>query len=149
MKLMFDLDECLVSTRKANEEAYASLGVISPPISKHQPARLWMSDPVIYARKHAVFPSFLATYGKLLPAADLLVPGKSLILTGTSESSVLAIRNQFPIFKGYTILPGLGPEEKLDIMQNVGPGIYFDDWSEFVQRVRKETRWQAIDVSGF
>ena len=148
MRLMFDLDECLVSTRRANEEAYASLGVVSPPISRHQPARFWMTDPDVYARKHAVFPSFLAIHGKLLPSMNLLMPG-SLILTGTSERSVQAIRKQFPVFESYTILPGLGPEEKLSIMRSTEPGVYFDDWPEFVQRVRRETRWQAIDVSGF
>ncbi len=148
MRLMFDLDECLVSTRKANEEAYASLGVASPPISKHHPARFWMNDVGMYERKHKVFPSFLAIHGRLLPAAKLLVPD-SLIVTGTSKRSVQAIVRQFPIFQRYTIIPGLGPEEKLDIMQSTDPGVYFDDWSEFVLRVREETKWQAIDVSGF
>jgi len=149
VQLLFDLDECLVSTRRANEEAYASLGVVSPEISRYQPARLWMNDPEIYAKKHSVFPVYLRKYGRLLPACNLLVPGRSKILTGTSESSVRSIREQFPVFKAYTIIPSLGPEEKLRIMRNMQPGVYFDDWPEFVKRVREETEWQAIDVSRF
>jgi len=145
---MFDLDECLVSTRRANEEAYASLGVVSPEISKYQPARLWMSDPVVYEKKHSVFPVYLLKYGRLLPACNFLVAG-STILTGTSERSVQTIRDLFPLFKDFTIIPGLGPEEKLTILRSETPGVYFDDWPEFVKRVREETEWQAVDVSRF
>lgn len=149
LPLVFDLDECLVATREANRAAYAAVGVSSPPVSDHMPARFWMYDKTLYERKHAVFPEHLARLGRALPTLELLRPG-STILTGTSARSVAAIRDWWPPLREYEILSGMGPEDKIRwLSEQSRAGIYFDDWSDFVWRVRRRTRWQAVDVSRF
>ena len=148
MQLVFDLDECLVATREANRAAYASLGVTSPRISDHMPARYWMRNNEIYEKKHRVFPEYLRKMGRLLPTFNLL-RRDSVILTGTSTNSVLTICRVFPVFLDYVIIPDLSPDMKIEWLRRNETGIYFDDWSEFVERVRRETRWQSIDTSRF
>lgn len=151
MNIVFDLDECLVSTRKAHEEAYRSLGLVPDGLSKHLPAKFWMKDPALYERKHEIFPQFLRQHGKMLPTIQLFlaVRNHTFILTGTSQRSFNALVDWCPALQGVPALCTMGPEEKLAWLNDNEPGVYFDDWSEFVDRVRKETSWQAIDVSGF
>jgi hypothetical protein len=151
MNIVFDLDECLISTRMAHEEAYRSLGLVPSGLSKHLPAKFWMKDPVLYERKHDIFPQYLRRYGKILPTINffLAVHATATILTGTSRRSVDALVEWLPTLRGVPINCAMGPDEKIDWLNNNEPGVYFDDWTDFVARVRKDTKWQAIDVSGF
>lgn len=149
MNFVFDLDECLVSTRTAHEEAYKSLGVVPDGLSKHQPAKHWMKDPVLYERKHDIFPEFLRQHGKILPTLSLFQAGAT-ILTGTSRRSVEALVVWCPVLKyAGEVLCGMDSDDKLGWLNDHEPGVYFDDYTLFIDRVRKETAWQAIDVSGF
>jgi len=152
MNIVFDLDECLVSTREAHAMAYRSLGVEPDGLSRHLPAKCWMKDPVLYERKHEVFPGFLRQYGKILSTMPLFIrmSADAVILTGTSRRSVDALIDWFPPLEwAAEILTTMDSEDKIAWFNDHEPGVYFDDWTVFVERVREETKWQAIDVSGF
>lgn len=149
MRLVFDLDECLVSTRRAHDAAFRAVGITMPTDeNKFMPARFWLGDKEAYARKKEVFPQFAHMIHRL-PALDLLCPG-SVILTGTSEDSLAMLLQIFPeLERASDIRTRQSWQDKLKYFHENPEGVYFDDWTWFVKKVRRETRWQAIDVSGF
>ncbi len=153
MRLVFDLDECLVATREANRRAYLEVGFVVPdtPELRYRPASEWPTQPTPEQRerKHDVFERHLRDRGRLLEAARLLRLNSAIVLTGTSIRSVQSICRVFPQLGELVFHTGMTPEQKLVWLRSqTRTGIYFDDWTDMVRRVREETSWQAIDVTG-
>lgn len=154
LRLVFDLDECLVATREANRLAYLEVGFVVPdtPELRHRPASDWPEQPTAEQRaaKHEIFERHLRREGRLLPVARLLRLGASVVLTGTSTRSVQTICRVHPQLSDLVFHTSMTPEQKLIWLRGqTKTGIYFDDWAEMVRRVREETSWQSIDVTGF
>lgn len=154
IRLVFDLDETLVSTREANRAAYAEVGVICPPVSDYCPVSQWPTPPTPeqYVRKHEIFERHLRERGSTLPAIRFLsvIPSSVVILTGTSAHSVRTIRKVFPEIANYPVHSGMSGQDKIEwLCRQIQAGVYFDDWHVMIERVRKETRWQAVDVTTF
>lgn len=154
LRLVFDLDETLVATREANRAAYAEIGVTLPPESDHRPHAEWRVaiDPEARQRKHEVFEKHLRQRGRLLPAHRFLYVNYNsvVILTGTSQESWCTICRLFPNLSPFPAHCNMGPDAKIKwLLAQTQTGIYFDDWDYMVRRVREETSWQAINVTGF
>src|SRR5580765_1824396 len=148
MRRVFDLDECLVATRAAHTAAFAAVGVTMPTNDdRFKPARCWLADHEKYLEKKRIFPDYLYLVHPL-PALQMLRKN-SIILTGTSEESFELILQKIPVLKCHKVHCGMDSQQKLDWMNANEIGIYFDDWSHFIDRVRRETKWLAVDVSGF
>lgn len=150
MLVAFDLDECLIATREAHERAFAAVGVQPPGgENRYKPARYWLHSQEAHDAKHVLFPEYALKWSHMLPACRFARPG-DYILTGTSERSFKVIAELYPHLKQMRpVAFGMGPDQKLEWMRCQPPGVYFDDWTEMVHRVRGETHWQSIDVSGF
>lgn len=153
MRLVFDLDGTLIETREANLAAYRSIG-IEPPGDFHiRPWQEWVS-PENHEKKQDVLPRFMLEHSKLLPAHAILaaMAGECncQVLTNASDRTLEIVRVLFPVFRRYTIRNNMSPDMKLEFLKSrAASGIYFDDNEELVERVRKETRWQAVSVSQF
>lgn len=148
MKLVFDLDGTLVRTREANLEAYRSLGVDPPQDFDVRPWQEWCS-PEDHERKLVVYPKYVRMLATLLPAYRLLEASGGTILTNSNRKSLDAVVAVFPQLAVYACLFEHTPDMKLNLLRRAKPGVYFDDSTSMVRRVREETAWQAIDTSGF
>jgi hypothetical protein len=148
MNFVFDLDETLVATKKANYEAYLSIGVVPPEDFWKTPWESYCSKAV-HDKKQSAFKRELMLHGDWLPCYELLKYYGGQIITNASDRSVEIVTEVFPPLRRYKITNNLSHDKKIDWLQNAKPiGVYWDDQCEFIKRVREETKWQAIDVSG-
>lgn len=158
MHLVFDLDETLVATAEANRAAYKSLGV-EPPANFHQiPWQDWTTAH-LHDQKQERLPLYLKqkVYNKLLPCFRLFWHNTqiSTILTNASDKSMETIVDCYPALRYHKdrIFNNMKPDQKFDwLLDNEGPGIYFDDNSSLIERIkqlRDVTKWQTVDVSEF
>lgn len=149
MLLVFDLDETLISTRRASLEAYHSCGV-EPPADFHtRPWQEWCSYEDHEAKQDAL-PRFLPLYVEFLPCYHMIYRFTGgIILTNAARRSIETLYKVLPETRDWNIISEMKPAMKFDWLSSREPGIYFDDNTLLVDRLRRETRWQAIDTSRF
>lgn len=152
MKLVFDLDGTLVSTREANLAAYRSIGV-EPPENFH--VRTWQSwcTHESHERKQDALPQFADRIRKL-PLSHLFIRAtvrntnnlSTFILSNASRRSFSIIFQAFPFLgQARTFFIEYDQEKKLSWLRDNGPGIYFDDDLHFVDTVRSRLRnWEGV-----
>lgn len=148
MHLVFDLDETLISTREANFRAYVSCG-ITPPVDFHvRPWQEWCTHEQHEAKQDAL-PEFLPKLIRLLPCyTHIFAKTGGIVLTNASKRSLDTICRALPVVCSWNILSEKTPAMKLEWLRKTPPGLYFDDNTQLIENIRRETRWQAVDVSG-
>lgn len=146
MRLVFDLDETLVHTKEANRQAYACVGAWPPQDFHVRPWQEWCGKDT-HERKMQVLDKFrgLMTPG---PAFYLLVRAGGSILTNASTGSLSVILGAFPVLREFETYHEHDPEMKIRWLRTETPGAYFDNSLRMVERVRRETGWQAVCTEG-
>lgn len=147
MQLIFDLDGCLVDTREAHRMSYEMAGVRFIPSDFYHTSSHGWATPEQRRLKAGFYEENLHKHGKLLPAADILFQFGGLVMSGCSKESVDALLKVFPEFGSIGIMCEFSLDEKIKYLNLHDPGMYFDDWSVMLDRVRGETKWKAIDAS--
>lgn len=147
MNLAFDLDGTLVDTRDANTAAYRAAGIEPHPDHWRIRWETWCTKEQ-HDAKQEHFPVMLRKYGRLLPASEILFRVGGQILTNASQRSVNAVTWVFPKLLGRICHNNLSHDLKVEMLKHTPPGIYFDDLEDVCTRIRKETGWQAVNVSG-
>lgn len=150
MKYIFDLDGVLIDARKANLEAYRSVGIEPPHDFYHRTWEEWCPVDKYKARLEAL-PQF-AHLIRLLPLFEtcMLNQHNSIILSACSDTTLQIIKNTVGL-AGAVIINKLRTDSRMEILlkNQFGipyPGIYYDDNEAFCKLVAKETRWQVCQV---
>lgn len=149
MRLVFDLDGCCIANRQATFLAYKAAGVMDPPKDWFYKSG-WATEEQRLV-KNRLYPSLLRKRGKILPAGRILLQTGGIILSGCSRDSLEIVLSAFPQFARPDIacLCEYSMEQKLEFLKREKPGVYFDDWTTMVERVKGETQWQVVNTSRF
>lgn len=147
MHLVFDLEGTLVSTREANRRAYMLCGVTPPDDFHIRPWQEWCTRKQ-HEDKQDVLPGLMREHIALLPCFYVVYSKTGgLVLTNAAERSLNAICDAMPVIRTWTIYPEHTPEMKLSWLKSRPTGVYFDDNTKLIEKIRRETRWQTVDVS--
>ena len=144
---VFDLDGVLVDAADATRLAYESLGVVVPEGFYSNPGCDGWATEEQRSDKNDAMLSF-APFIKKLPLLSIAMDFNSIVLTSSSEESLLIKRRAVPELRRLQIKCNLRIEQKIHEMRSLGSvGIYFDDNAEFCDRAHSGLPgWQICHV---
>jgi hypothetical protein len=138
---VFDMDGCIVDSRKAVAEAYRQAGLpVMPRSAWGKTAQEWECPPEVRETKKRLYDTCLRKMGRRLHAASLLEITGGSVLTGASMEAVRDVRKFIQVD-----FPLAGAECDSDLKIEVlrgkaaeGHVMYVDDDREFGMRVLQE-----------
>lgn len=157
MRLVFDLDGCVIDNRVATRVSYEAAGVTQRPADWFHVGGWATSEQ--RRVKNGVYEQMLRLHGHILPAGRLLLQTGGVVMSGCSPESLEAVLSVWPCFARRDIVMCCSHtlEDKLtrlNVMDSMGGswagtpvGLYFDDWVHAVDQVSRRTRWKAVDAS--